>query len=198
MKPSSPCLKRSKLRQISAGLLLLATAVAMPSEGARAQPVSLSEYGAKAALLFNIAKYADWPADAFPARDSPIVIGVLGDDPFGGVLDRVVRGRIVNGRSFAIRRAGGIADLKGAHLVFVSPTESYAAQDVAMLEGFHVLTVGDTSQTAVFTTFNFAVEGDRIVFMVDLGRATRAGVTLSSKLLNLAKAVKRASDTEAR
>lgn len=198
MTPASTHLKKSRIRPTLAGLALLTAAVTFLPGRVRAQSVSLTEYSAKAALLFNIAKYADWPAAAFSRPDSPIVIGVLGDDPFGEVLDRVVRGRLVNGRPFVVRRAGGIADLKGAHLVFVSPSESHAAQDCAMLEGFNVLTVGDTGQTALFTAFNFAVEGERIVFSVDLGRAARAGVTLSSKLLNLAKAVKRTSDTDTR
>jgi hypothetical protein len=182
----------------SARLLLLAMAALALFERAVAQPVALTEYSAKAALLFNIAKYADWPATAFAAADSPIVIGVLGDDPFGDVLDRIVRGRLINGRALVIRRAGGIAELKGAHLVFVSPAESHAAQDCAVLEEFHVLTVGDTGQTALFTALNFAVEGNKIVFTVDLNRAARARVTLSSKLLNLAKAVKRATNIETR
>lgn len=185
---------RRKAGHTLAAFVLLVAGLVVPGR-VGAQSVPLTEYGAKAALLFNIAKYADWPPGAFSSPDSPIVIGVLGDDPFGVVLDRIVQGRTVNGRPFLIRRAGGIADLKGAHLVFVSPSESHAAQDWAVLEGFHVLTVSDTAQSALFTAFNFAIEGDRIVFTVDLSRAARARVTLSSKLLNLAKAVKRTSET---
>lgn len=179
-------------------LLLIAMLVAVGPARAPAQTGALTEYGAKAALLFNIAKYADWPTEAFSGPGAPIVIGVFGDDPFGEVLDRVVRGRLVNGRPFEVRRAERISDLKGAHLVFVSPAESRGAKDVAWLENFHVLTVGDTAQTSPFTAFNFAVEGDRIVFTVDLARATRARVTLSSRLLNLAKTVKRPTETDAR
>lgn len=175
-------------------LLLLVVGLGLLPQRARAESVVLSEYAVKAALLFNIAKYADWPPAAFMQPGDPIVIGVLGDDPFGEVLDRVVRGRMVNGRPFVIRRAGGIAELKGAHLVFVGPAESHGAQDCAVLESFHALTVGDTRSTALFTALNFAVEGDKVVFTVDLTRAARAGVTISSKLLSLAKAVKRLNE----
>jgi hypothetical protein len=187
--PTSP--QRSKVRRAAAGLLWLLAGL-MPLSARTDNPsLPLSEYSAKAALLFHIAKYVDWPPEMFPRVDSPIIIGILGDDPFGDVLDQVVRGRFINGRSIAVRRASGIADLKGVHLVFVSPSEPQAAQDCAVLEGFHALTVGDTGQTALFTALNFAVEGDRITFTVDLSRATRAGVTLSSRLLGVAKAVKR-------
>lgn len=179
------------------GLACLALGQLLGPPTARAQPVALTEYAAKAALLFNIAKYAEWPGSTFLNSDSPIVIGILGVDPFGEVLDRVVRGRKINGRSIAIRRAGGVEALRGAHLVFVSATESHSAHDWAILESFNVLTVGDTAQTALFTAFHFTFEGDRIAFSVDLGRAARAGVTISSKLLNLARAVKRADEDKA-
>lgn len=188
--------RRNGTRRIVAAVLLLAAGCGLFTTRARAESVHLEEYAVKAALVFNIAKYADWPAEAFVKTDDPIVIGVLGDDPFGEVLDRVVRGRMINGHSLVIRRAGGIAELKGAHLVFVSPGETHAAQDCAVLESFHVLTIGDTGQTALFTAFNFAVEGEKIVFTVDLVRASRAGVSISSRLLNLAKTVKRIREME--
>jgi hypothetical protein len=178
-------------------LSLVAGCLLLPVR-ASAQSLPLAEYAIKAGLLFNIAKYADWPPEAFSRPDDPIVIGVLGDDPFGELLDRVVRGRLVNGHPFVVRRAGAIAELKGAHLVFVSPARSHTAQECTALEGFRILTVGDTRQTALFTAFNFAVESDKIVFTVDLERAARAGVSISSKLLNLAKAVKKTNETAAR
>jgi hypothetical protein len=183
--------QRSKARRAVAGLLWLMAGIMPLSARPDAPSFPLTEYSAKAALLFQIAKYVDWPPEMFPRVDSPIIIGVLGDDPFGDVLDQVVRGRFINGRSIAVRRANGIGALRGAHLVFVSPSEPQAAQDCAVLEGFHVLTVGDTGQTALFTALNFSVEGDRIIFTVDLTRAMRAGITLSSRLLGVAKAVKR-------
>lgn len=181
-----------------AWIFLLVVGCAMTAAPARAQSTPLPEYTVKAALLFNFAKYADWPPEAFSKPDDPIVIGVLGDDPFGDVLDRVVRGRVVNGHPFVVRRASGTADLKGAHLVFISAAEPQAVQECAVLEGFHVLTVGDTAQMAAFSSFNFAVENDKVVFMVDLSRATRAGVKISSKLLSLAKVVKRPAETMSR
>lgn len=188
--------RQNRPRRARAAALLLVAICVLFTTRTRAESVHLEEYAVKAALVFNIAKYADWPPAAFSKPDDPIVIGVLGDDPFGEVLDRVVRGRMINGHPLLIRRAGGIAELKGAHLVFVSPGETHAAQDCAVLESFHVLTIGDSGQTALFTAFNFSVEGEKIVFTVDLVRASRAGVNISSRLLNLAKTVKRIRETE--
>ncbi len=190
MNPESAILRKGKTRCLAVLAWVAAVVVRTP---APAQPsIPLAEYAVKAALLFNIAKYVDWPRDAFAGPNDPIVIGVLGDDPFGDLLDQLVHGRSVNGHPITIRRADGIAELDGVHLVFVSAAEPHAAQDCAVLDKSHVLTVGDTGQTALFTTFNFAVQGDKIVFSVDLDRADRAGVRVSSKLLQFAKAVKRA------
>lgn len=174
-------------------LIALANSVVLPRD-ARTQPVAFTEYTLKAALFVNIAKYTDWPADAFSKPSDPIVIGVLGEDPFGEVLDQLVRGRFVNRRAITVRRASAISELKGAHLVFVSSAGSHTAQDCAVLESSRVVTVGDTAETAPFTAFNFSIEGERIVFSVDLARTKRAGVNISSRLLQLAKTVKRTDE----
>jgi len=50
-----------------------------------------SEYLIKAGFIYNFAKFVEWPSAAFAQPDSPIVIGVLGTDPFGSVLDRLVQ-----------------------------------------------------------------------------------------------------------
>lgn len=155
-----------------------------------AQSSPLREYSVKAAFLYNLVKYTDWPPRLFNEPDEPIIIGVLGDDPFGDVLDRIVEGRSINGHPIAIRRATSIADLKNARLVFIGPSESARAAELcAAMENFGVLTVGDTEQTAAFAAVKFALEADRIVFTVDLTRTSRVGVKISSKLLHLAKSV---------
>src|SRR5688572_10203854 len=167
----TPALTRhpsGRMRRAIAGIILFVAGTSqLPGRDLVEPPAPLAEYAVKAALLFNLAKYADWPSTAFATRDAPIVIGVLGSDPFGAVLDRVVRGRVVNGRPIVIRRASGISELKGAHLVFISPDEPHAAQECAVLEELSILTVSDSGPNALFTAFNFVMEGDRIVFTVD-------------------------------
>jgi len=154
-----------------------------------AQVGALREYDLKAAFIYNVVKYTDWPAESFQKADDPIVIGVLGNDPFGDVLDRIVKDRVIRGHRLVVRRASGVADLEGAHLVFISPSESEIALHCAAVEKFHAITIGDTPQSAPFTALNFAIESDRIVFSVDLNRVSRTRVSISSKLLHLAKAV---------
>ena len=173
-------------RRLTLGLCLLL----FPAYVRAQQTMVLREYNVKAAFLYNLVKYTDWPPRAFTQPDEPIVIGLLGDDPFGDVLDRIVAGRTINGHPIVVRRATGVAELKGAHVVFIGPSEAgRAAKQCAAIESFHALTVGDREQTAAFTAVKFALEDDRVVFTVDLARTARVGVRISSKLLNLAKAV---------
>ena len=157
----------------------------------RAEIVRLDEYSAKAALLFNIVKYTDWPQKSFAGPADPIVIGVLGDDPFGLTLDRIVRGRTIHGRAIEIRRASGVGALRDAHLVFVSAAQPQPVQDLAALAVANVMTVADNDALAHFAAVSLGIENNRVVFMVDLNRTRQTGVTVSSKLLKLAKSVKR-------
>jgi hypothetical protein len=180
----------------SAMLFCLALGLSLLTTRGLAQVGTLKEYDLKAAFLYNVAKYTDWPASAFVKPNDPIIIGVLGNDPFGETLDRIVRDRIINGHPLRVRRASGVAELKGAHLVFISPSEtSQVAQHCAAIEKFHALTIGDTAESAPFTTVNFAFDNGKIVFSVDLDRASDAGVNISSNLLRLAKLVIRHDPT---
>lgn len=172
------------LRALGVALML------MPAMHARAGDAAVPEYAAKAAFLLNIAKYATWPPSAFADSSSPIVIGILGDDPFGPNLERVVSGRIINDRPITIRRLKRAADLRGAHVVFISASESDRAAGICagLAEGGS-LCVGDTEGTANSTAISFSVERGRIAFTVNLAAARKSNVAISSKLLQLAKTV---------
>jgi len=57
----------------------------------------------KAGFIYNFAKLVEWPTASFAQPDSPIVIGILGEDPFGATLDRIVADKKINGRGFAVK-----------------------------------------------------------------------------------------------
>src|SRR5437016_7369433 len=57
-----------------------------------------NEYDVKATCLYHLTQFVEWPPEAFPETQSPLVIGVLGQDPFGKVLDEVFRNEIVKNR----------------------------------------------------------------------------------------------------
>ena len=71
--------------------------------GLQAQTASSKEYQVKAAFLYNFSQFVEWPPEAFPQSQTPLVIGIIGDDPFGSSLDEIIRGEKVNGRPLIIQ-----------------------------------------------------------------------------------------------
>src|SRR5262245_12145015 len=84
--------------------LLLPTRVSAGSPG--------SKYETKAGYLLNFAEFIEWPAGTFPNAKSPIILGVVGKDPFGAELDKL-RGKTVNGRALEIKRFKGALEFRG-------------------------------------------------------------------------------------
>jgi hypothetical protein len=183
-------LSRVRKRRIGLGRLalwaLLICCWILAHPGASAQ---LPEYHVKAAFLINIAKYADWPPRVLPP-EAPIVIAIVGDDPFGDILDKLIAGRRVNDHRIVIHRAIRANEIRQAHVIFVSRSLGESVAQIRSAPGAeHALLVGDSAYTADFAAINFSVADGRIVFEVNLGAAESAGVKISSKLLNLARAV---------
>ena len=156
-------------------------------EGLVAQ-TTLSEYEVKAAYLYNFIKFVNWPADAFPEAGSPLVIGIAGTDPFGGNLEKMVQGKIINTRRLLVRQASRAEDLRGCHLVFVPRTDALRVGAVLeALNGLSVLTVGEEENFAQRGgVVGFLREGERISFEINLEAAERSRLTISSKLAKVA------------
>jgi hypothetical protein len=105
------------------------------------------EYKIKAAFLYNFAKLCEWPTNSFAAARSPLVIGVLGEDPFGPVLDQLVAGRRIEGRPVVIRRFEHVPAAQRCHVLFIANSEQDRLPMIfAALAGRSVLTVGESEQ----------------------------------------------------
>ena len=126
------------------GLMLFSSGL----NAARGEPVS-HEYPLKAVFLFNFAQFTAWPTNAFDAPDAPLVIGILGNDPFGALLDDVVRDEIVNGRKFVVERYQHVKDIKACHILFICQSETqHMDKIVTALKGKSILTVSDINNAA--------------------------------------------------
>jgi YfiR/HmsC-like len=156
--------------------------------GRAQEPPAPSEYQIKAAFLFNFAKFVEWPAEAFAARNSPVVIGVLGDNPFGADLDRTVHGKTVNDHPFAVKELHGIDEGTNCHILFISTSEKKRLPEIfAHLKGVSVLTVGETDGfTETGGMINFVIQGNKIRFQINDTAARNAGLKINSKLITLA------------
>jgi len=156
-----------------------------------AQTVRASASDVQAVFLFNFAQFVEWPSDAFSDAKAPLVIGIIGNDPFGSVLDQTVRGETVRGRSFKIRRYRWVEDVKNCHILFISRSEADRLEDIlAAVKDRPILTVSNSddfeSQGGII---RFITEQSRIRLSIDLEAAQATRLTFSSKLLRSAAIV---------
>ena len=153
---------------------------------------SASEYQIKAAFLYNFAKFIEWPAEVFHGAGTPMVIGIVGDDPFGSILDQTVNGKTANGRELVVRRFKSHQDLNACHILFISPSEKKRLpQILERLKGTSVLTISEVDHFAQHGgIINFVMEGNKVHFEINVDMAERARLKISAKLLTLARVVR--------
>ena len=160
--------------------------VAATFSSAGTAQAATNEYQIKAAFLFNFAKFVVWPANAFPDANTPLVIGVLGQDPFGSYLDDIVRGERVDNRQLVVQRYHSLGEIKNCHVLFISRSESGRLnQIVSSLKYRNVLIVTDADGGDGGVIIRFVNEGNRIRFKIDAQAAKAANLTISSKLMRL-------------
>ena len=116
-------LARSRRWPRVAGLLVFG--IASLRAPALAQPAA-GEYDVKAVFLFHFTRFVEWPPAAFAASDAPFAVCVLGDDPFDGALEEVMRGETAAGRRVVVRQPTSLGEAGGCQLLFVSGVEAAA------------------------------------------------------------------------
>jgi hypothetical protein len=150
-----------------------------------------SEYQVKAAFLLNFTKFIDWPDSAFESAGSPMTICLLGDDPFDGALNQVVEGEVVNGRNVAIQKIRRPPAPKSCQVLFVSKSEKDVPKLLSGL-GPGVLTVGEGEGfIRDGGMIAFVLENRRVRFVISQTAAANASLSMSSRLLNVAKVVEK-------
>jgi len=171
----------------AAGVLLLAAR--MPAHAAQSNP---SEYQLKAAFVYNFAKFIDWPPKAYSSPQSPFAICILGDDPFGSLIDDALQGKVVADHPVVIQRDKEAAAARRCQIVFVSASEKRRLTEVLdAFKGANALTVGDFDGFAARGgTIELSVQDSRIRFAINPAAADDAGLRISSKLLALATIVR--------
>jgi hypothetical protein len=153
---------------------------------------SSKEYEVKAALFYWFAQFVVWPADAFSHEDSPIVIGIVGSDPFGTIIDHAIVDKKINRRPLVVRRLGVEPAIRQCHMLFISSSESGRIEKVMELaKDLPVLTIGETDQFAKKGGMIHLVllQNGSVGMEINNTAAKQAQLNISSRLLNLAKVV---------
>jgi hypothetical protein len=161
----------------------------------QAQQPKASEYQVKATYLYNFGRFVQWPSNAAAAQGESFSICVIGQDPFGAVLDGTLAGETIDGKSVVAKRITKPQDALGCRVLYVSVSEEVRLKDVlAVLDNTGVLTVSDIPQFSQRGgMIQFVMTGNKIRFEVNLTRAQDAGLMLSSDLLKVAATVRKTS-----
>jgi YfiR/HmsC-like len=170
--------------------LVFCSVILLPGAVA-AQTVDASEYQVKAAYLYNFAKFVEWPATSFDGSGGELQICLLGDDPFGPDLRRLIEGKTVGGHRLAMIAVRDVQQARRCQILFVSASEKNGVgQIIRAMTGASVLTVGDISGFAsAGGMINFTLEENRVRFEINPKAAERVHLQLSARLLNVARLV---------
>jgi len=170
--------------------LWLAGTLACLPQRAYAQPSAAQEYQVKAGFLTAFAQYVTWPQSTFSDTNSPILLGVLGTDPFGEVLTRTAREQ-KGPRPLEVRRIRTVEEAAKCHVVFISQAETRS--EAAWLEALKekpVLTVGESGDTINRGgVLEFVIVDDRVRFDADWAAMERAGLKIATPMLKSARNV---------
>jgi hypothetical protein len=151
----------------------------------------VSEYQVEAVFLYNFSHFVSWPPEAFGSSDAPLVIAVLGHDPFGADLDSIVSGERVGDRPLVVRRYQDMSDVKDCQILFIDRSETEQLPEIIKaLRGRSILTVSDIDDaTRSGVVIDLVRESDHIRLKINVAAAREGRLTLSSKLLRPAQIV---------
>lgn len=168
--------------------LILALLLFLAGMPARAQT---REYRVKAVFLYNFVSFTEWPSDAFSTPDAPLVIGVLGTNPFGKFLEDATHDESIAGHHVALEYYKKVEEIKTCHVLFIGQSETNHLDHVLdQLKGRHVLTVSESGGTTQHEpVVRFAVENKKVRLKINLNEARAASLTLNAKLLQTADVV---------
>jgi len=174
----------------------------------RADSTTSREYQVKAAFLYNFMNFVDWPEEKLSDSNEPMIIGVIGEDPFGDAF-KPIKDRPIRGKNVVIRRFKGLEELKKSdeidesqsnpqiealkkcHVLFICSSEKKRlGETINLVKDHNVLTVSDIEGfLEAGGIINFVMEDQKVRFEINVTAAKRAKVKIRSQLLRLAKRV---------
>src|SRR6202158_5520499 len=115
--------RRSKWPGVIAALLAVTSTAAVSTQPARAQRDEVGEYELKAAILYNLSRFVEWPPSAYPDSQAPTVLCILGQDPYGDSLKTLGQKQDANGRPVSIRQLKNENEFRECHVLYISTSE---------------------------------------------------------------------------
>jgi hypothetical protein len=156
--------------------------LAAPTAGTK-----LPEPQAKAGFLYNLGLFVDWPT---PARAATLDIGVVESGPVAAAL-RTVEGRTLKNRPVRIRELRQGDDPSAVHILYLGDMDGSAQAMLLQATASPVVTVGDDERfMRAGGMIRLYFDNARLRFEIDVAKADRVQLKLSSKLLSLARVLR--------
>jgi len=156
---------------------------------AQAQNKPVPEYQVKAVFLYNFTQFVDWPQDAFESPEAPLVIGVVGGDPFGVYLSDAIISENAGTHPIIVRYFHDKDNIPDCHVLYINTKSPERVKSILHeISGRSILSVNELPGfTRWGGTVRFFNENNRIRLQVNVNAAKAARLTISSKLLNVAQ-----------
>jgi hypothetical protein len=184
---------RAGARRFHAVASLVVVACIFANFTAAAQDEPLPEYKVKSAFLYNFAKFIQWPPRKFVRRDEPLIIGVIGRNPFGDYL-QTLEGKPIGSHTIHVEVYSNAREARRCHVLYVG-APARAARIIDEVKDAGVLTITDDVEEDSFKSAGavinlFTTANKTVHFEINVDAARRAELQINSSLLNLAKIVR--------
>ncbi len=169
-------------------LCLFAMALLSVPAIARGQQSAIyDEYEIKSALIYKLSFFMEWPATAYANENSPIILYILGKDPFGARIEKTIKNTTVNGRPILVKRAQELDALEKCHILFIAESEKGHLEEIfSHVQAWNVLTVSEFQGFAnAGGGINFFQENNTIRFEVNVAAIRRVHLRIDSQVLEL-------------
>jgi hypothetical protein len=150
------------------------------------------EYTVKGVFIEKFTRFIEWPMDSkMQIKSSPVIISVIGDNPFGDKLHNIYRTTKIKNKNVQIRQISRISEIEGSDILFISTSKYKEINDIlAYTNDKPILTIGDTKDYAEMgVLINFYLSENKIRFEINETAMSHTGLYASYMLFKLAKIV---------
>jgi hypothetical protein len=151
----------------------------------------VAEHDVKAAYLYNFTRFVEWPADV-PPLNQPFRLCVVADATTTEAVKRTMTGESVGGRATETLVPDSSKEIRKCQILFIGRSATHRAEPLLhAAKGLPILVVGETPGFAKngAGTIEFIREDNRVRFEVNVEAAKRCGLSISSRLLQVAKQI---------
>jgi hypothetical protein len=151
-------------------------------------PRSVPEYTMKAHYLLQLMQYTQWPSEAV-AAGMPMQLCILGSAPFDRADLQRLQQKAIQGNAIKVLVIQGLSLVRQCHLLFVPEREAANIEAINRQIGTAAVLTVTESQVGPEAAVVLSLEGSRLVFDINQTRLRKSGLSMSSKVMQLARSV---------